>query len=248
LTDPDTICTCQDQEYRNYYCSGTSCSYSVTNTQTLRSNCHNCGYCKTCSGGTCIDKPGVKGVVTNVSLDPIKGSEVNILGLDKSFTTDENGYYFICEFPAGTYDIVASKKGFNPVNKQFTFDATGIVTIDFVLYTAGTECQPDCSKTSDEKPVCHMDCEGINGCKFYDKTMMNLCTREGKEGWGIPVGNTVSYNETHKATCCEGKPYLHKKIKGTSIKFPENTTTIVRITRIVFFKGQFARMIIDMFD
>jgi len=191
---------------------------------------------------------GVNGTVTNVSLEPIEGAEVTILGLGLTDITDENGNYFIRDVPAGTYDIVASKKGFNPVNKQFTFDATGVVTIDFILYTAGTECQPDCSKTSDEKPVCHMDCEGINGCHFYDKTMMNLCTREGKEGWGIPVGNTVSYNETHKATCCEGKPYYYKKIKGTSIKFPENTTTIVRITRIVFFKGQFARMIIDMFD
>ena len=190
---------------------------------------------------------GVNGTVTNVSLEPIKGAEIKILGLGLSDITDENGNYFIRDVPKGTYDIVASKQGFNPLNKQFNID-NNLITINFTLYTAGSDCKPDCSKASDpEKPVCHMDCEGINGCKFYDKTMMNLCTREGKEGWGIPVGNTVSYNETHKATCCEGKPYLYKKIPGTSLIFPE-TENLVRITRIVFFRGQFARLIIDVFE
>jgi len=245
LTDPDTICTCQDQEERDYYCSGGSCTYNLGNTQTIRSNCNDCGYCKTCYDGACIDKPGVIGTVTNVSLENIKGAEVNILGLDKSDTTDASGNYFICEFPAGTYDIVASKNTFSPLRKDFTFDGSTMVTRDFVLYTAGSECQQDCSKTSDEIPVCHMDCEGINGCHFYDDTLMNICTRNG-EMIGVPVGNTVSYNETYKATCCKGIPYLYKKIPGTSLVFPESENH-VRITRIVFFRGQFARMIVDMF-
>jgi len=90
-----------------------------------------------------------------------------------------------------------------------------------------------------------MDCEGINGCHFYDNALMNICTRKG-EMIGVPVGNTVSYNDTHKATCCEGSPYLYKKILGTSLIFPESEN-IIRITRIVFFRGQFARMIIDVF-
>ena len=245
LTDPDTICTCQDQEYRNYYCSGTSCTYSITNTQTLRSGCNNCGYCKTCSSGSCIDKPGVKGTVTDAFENPIEDAEIKILGLDKSITTDANGNYFICEFPQGIYDIVASKKGFDPVNKQFDFDGIEVVPVNFILYTAGSDCRPDCSKTNDEIPVCHMDCEGINGCRFYDDTLMNICTRKG-EMIGVPVGNTVSYNETYKARCCEGSPYLYKKTPGTSLVFPE-AENIVRITRIVFFRGQFARMIIDVF-
>jgi len=245
LTNPDIACTCQNKKKRDYYCSGGSCTYTVTNTKTIRSDCNDCGYCKTCSSGSCIDKPGVKGTVTNVSLENIKGAEVNILGLDKSDTTDASGNYFICEFPAGTYDIIASKNTFSPLRKDFTFDGSTMVTRDFVLYTAGSECQQDCSKTSDEIPVCHMDCEGINGCHFYDDTLMNICTRNG-EMIGVPVGNTVSYNETYKATCCKGIPYLYKKIPGTSLVFPESENH-VRITRIVFFRGQFARMIVDMF-
>ena len=190
---------------------------------------------------------GVNGTVKDAFGNPIVGAEVTILGLGLSDTTDENGNYFIRDIPAGTYDISASalEQGFGPDTQHFDFDATGIVTINFTLSTFGSECQQDCSKTSDEIPVCHMDCEGINGCHFYDDTLMNICTREGKM-MGVPVGYTVPYNETYEATCCKGIPYLYKKIPGTSLVFPESENH-VRITRIVFFRGQFARMIIDMF-
>ena len=187
----------------------------------------------------------VIGTVTNVSLELIKSAEIKILGLVLSDITDANGDYFICDLDLGTYDIGASKKGFNPDTKQFTFDGTTI-NINFTLYTAGSDCRPDCSKTNDEIPVCHMDCEGINDCHFYDNTLRDICTRNG-EMIGVPVGNTVSYNETHKATCCEGSPYFYKKTLGTSLVFPESEN-IIRITRIVFFRGQFARMIIDVFE
>jgi len=187
---------------------------------------------------------GVNGTVTNVSLEPIKGAEIKILGLGLSDITDENGNYFIRDVPKGTYDIVASKQGFNPFPKKFTFDATGVITINFILYTAGSDCKPDCSKTTDpEKPRCHADCDGINGCKFFDARTKEVCTTPYER----VVGVTETYNETHKLTCCKGSPYLYKKIPGTSLIFPE-AENIVRITRIVFFRGQFARMIIDVFD
>ena len=245
LTDPDNICTCQDQEYQDHYCSGGSCSpYTVTNTQTLRSGCHNCGYCKTCSGGACIDKPGVKGTVTDAFFEPIKGAEVTILGLGLSDITDENGNYFICDFDSGTYDVIASKKGFEPVNKKLDFDGTSIVIdFDFVLYTAGSDCRQDCSKTTDEENLrCHADCDGINGCKFYDQRTKEVCTTPLNR----VVGVTESYNSTHKLRCCVGEPYLYKKISGDRLVFPESKN-IVRITRIVFWRGQFVRMIVDMF-
>ena len=189
-----------------------------------------------------LPEVGVNGTVTNVSLEPIEGAEVSILGLGLSDITDENGNYFIRDVPEGDYDIVASKQGFNSLNKQFDID-DNIVTIDFVLYTAGSECKPDCSKTSDEKPRCHADCDGINGCGFYDEITKKACTTPLNR----VVGVTESYNETHKLTCCEGTPYKHTKLSGKNIILPESDN-IVRITRIVFYKGQFARMIIDMFE
>jgi len=53
--DGNKKCTCQNQQYRNYYCSGTSCTYSVTNTQTVKSGCSDCGSCQYCSGGSCYN-------------------------------------------------------------------------------------------------------------------------------------------------------------------------------------------------
>ena len=190
---------------------------------------------------------GVNGTVKDAFGIPIEGAEVTILGLGLSDITDENGNYFIRDVPAGTYDIAASAQdqGFGPETKIVTAYSTNVTTVNFILYTAGSDCRQDCSKTNDEIPVCHMDCEGINDCHFYDNTLRDICTRNG-EMIGVPVGNTVSYNETHKATCCEGSPYFYKKTLGTSLVFPESEN-IIRITRIVFFRGQFARMIIDVF-
>ena len=182
---------------------------------------------------------GVNGTVRDAFGDPIAGAEVTILGSGLSEITDEYGNYFIRDVPAGTYDIIASKQGFKPGTQDFDFDATGVITIDFVLLTAGTECQQDCSKTSDEIPVCHAECDGINGCTFHDKTTKEACANPPR------VTNAIeSYNSTHKLLCCEGGPYKPKK---ATIKLPDDATHVVRITRIVFWRGRFVRMIVDMF-
>jgi len=49
--DGDLACICQDQEYRDWYCSGGSCTYIVTGTQTLKSNCQDCNLNDGCSNG-----------------------------------------------------------------------------------------------------------------------------------------------------------------------------------------------------
>ena len=186
---------------------------------------------------------GVNGTVRDAFGDPIEGALVDVLSpLDLSAITDGNGNYFIRDVPAGTYDIVASaqEKSFGlETKKLIDFDATDVVTVDFVLYTEGTECQQDCSKISDEIPVCHADCEGINGCNFYDETAKEACANPPR------VTNAIeSYNSTHKLLCCDGEPYKPKK---ATIKLPDDATHIVRITRIVFWRGKFVRMIVDMF-
>jgi len=47
--DASTICTCQEQEYREYYCDNSAgankaeCKYSTTDTRTVKINCVSCG-------------------------------------------------------------------------------------------------------------------------------------------------------------------------------------------------------------
>ena len=76
--DGNSSCTCQDQEYRDYYCSDGSCTYSVTDTRTQKTNCTDCDdqdylgdweyYCQgdqvwmhqifhdfSCVNGTCVE-------------------------------------------------------------------------------------------------------------------------------------------------------------------------------------------------
>jgi len=187
---------------------------------------------------------GVNGTVTDAFGTPIAGAEVTILGSGLSDITNQGGNYFIRDVPAGTYDILASKQGFVPSEpKQVTVDGINVFTVDFTLYTAGSDCRQDCSKTTDEENLrCHADCDGINGCKFYDLRTKEVCTTPYEK----VVGVTESYNSTHKLRCCEGDPYLYKKISGDRLVFLESEN-IVRITRIVFWRGQFVRMIIDVF-
>ena len=115
-----------------------------------------------------------------------------------------------------------------------------LLLISLLQCNAETECQEDCSKTTDEIPICHADCDGINGCNFYDSITKDACTSPQ----GRVVNAIESYDKTHKLLCCEGIPYIPRNV---TIEFPKRAKTIVRITRIVFWRGQFVRLIIDMF-
>lgn len=53
--DENKSCVCQQQEYRDYYCLGTSCSYSITDTRINRSNYIECDSSESCSNGVCIN-------------------------------------------------------------------------------------------------------------------------------------------------------------------------------------------------
>lgn len=52
--DNNKICSCQEQEYRDYYCSANSCSYSITENKVNKVNCFACGSNQVCSNGDCI--------------------------------------------------------------------------------------------------------------------------------------------------------------------------------------------------
>jgi hypothetical protein len=169
--------------------------------------------------------------------------EIKILGIDEKLKTNNLGRYYTCDFTTvdGDYDIIASKKGFEEVNKNFYFDSTGLVTVDFKLLSTQTECQPDCSKTSDEKPRCHPECDGINGCHFYNDQAKAKCATPLLR----VVGVFENYNSTHTMICCEGEPYLKKTGK---VILPKNATNVVSITRIVFWRGSFVRMVTNVWN
>jgi len=54
--DNDKICSCQEQEYRDYYCSKNSCNYSITENKINETNCFDCGSNQSCFNGVCVFK------------------------------------------------------------------------------------------------------------------------------------------------------------------------------------------------
>ena len=51
--DDGSACICQDEEYREYFCDGGGCDYTVTDQETDVSGCTNCGIGEVCSAGEC---------------------------------------------------------------------------------------------------------------------------------------------------------------------------------------------------
>ena len=105
------------------------------------------------------------------------------------------------------------------------------------------DCKPDCSKTTDEVPVCHADCDGNNGCSFSNPDTRKVCTDEGSAK-NTSVGNIQSYDDNNKVICCKGSPYANRK---ADVDIP-GAKNVARVTRIVFWRGKFVKLVVDMFN
>jgi len=74
----------------------------------------------------------VSGIVTDDSNNPLEDATVAIDGTSISAQTDNNGNYQLIALPYGTYDIIASKFGYNDQMETITLDSQTTVQ-DFVL-------------------------------------------------------------------------------------------------------------------
>ena len=77
----------------------------------------------------------VKGTVTDADTgDPVKGVKVEVVGTQKSATTDADGKYLMSNIKPGKYDVKASHWDYQEeVNKNVNIKADKVVTCDFVL-------------------------------------------------------------------------------------------------------------------
>ena len=81
----------------------------------------------------------VRGVVADASdVDALRAAEVKILELDRRATTDRDGSYLFRDVPEGSYTIVASYIGAEPVQYTIAVPAEGTVTRNFALGQSGT--------------------------------------------------------------------------------------------------------------
>ncbi|MCK4429632.1 MAG: hypothetical protein KAU95_04600, partial [Candidatus Aenigmarchaeota archaeon] len=91
----DNKCDCQEQEYRNYYCSEYNCTYSVTNTGTAKYNCADCNALDECKGYDYYDYYCSKGFCefNVISNDPRCASCEDCDALDGCKGNDYYDYY-----------------------------------------------------------------------------------------------------------------------------------------------------------
>ncbi len=81
----------------------------------------------------------VRGTVSDATdVDALRAAEIRILELDRRTTTDRDGSYVFNDVPEGTYTIVASYIGAEPVQFTISVPAQGTVTRNFALGQAGS--------------------------------------------------------------------------------------------------------------
>ncbi|PIN73173.1 hypothetical protein COV22_01435 [Candidatus Woesearchaeota archaeon CG10_big_fil_rev_8_21_14_0_10_47_5] len=190
----------------------------------------------------------LKGRITNLGGIALSGVTVTVVSkieyagvfttFDVTTETDADGNYeFNNNLPGNLrYDIVASKPGYEDaklgnVFLPFRSENTADLQLRFVSL-----CEPDCSFASDA--ICHAECEGINGCSFYDLTAKTVCD-------GVHTDFDRQYNATHKVSCCKGAPYLPSDIKA--VVEIQGAKNIVNIVRNVWYDGRFVKMVISVF-
>jgi outer membrane receptor protein involved in Fe transport len=90
----------------------------------------------------------IQGVVTDTTGASVPGAQVTALnsgtGLSRSTTTDDAGNYVFTELPIGSYDVTASKSGFNtPTLKGVRVEVAGVTRGDIQLTPGSVETRVD---------------------------------------------------------------------------------------------------------
>ena len=131
----------------------------------------------------------------------------------------------------GTYSLVGSKTDY--ISETQIIDLSSPTTLentDFQL-TYGLVCEADCSYLIDSK--CHQECEGVNGCSFYDSTAMSSCDNS-------QIGWEVDYDSNNDVECCTGSPTAKRDQKADAVCSSGN---LVKSYRLLYRGGKPIRMV-----
>ncbi len=145
-------------------------------------------------------------------------------------TTDSNGDYNV--YACGTVDLTTTHKNYLPSGKDdVVVPPKANVRVDFTLIL-GSACEDDCTYLNDN--IVHAECDGINNCKFCDSTARAVCDLS-QPGW------VRDYNEFNYVVCGEGCPQLKVETKASVTC---ESGTLVKVTRIVSYKGKPVRLVV----
>lgn len=196
----------------------TSCGPS--NVQTIIAN----AYCCSKITGYVKDQDGSP--LDNAKVEAFKGS-------DKAAEaySQPDGSYEIFVAGCGTYNLVASKGDYISETQAVDLSSpTTLGNVDFQL-TYGIVCEADCSYLIDAR--CHQECEGVNGCSFYDSTAMSNCD-------GSQIGWEVDYGPGNIVECCTGSPAEKSTLTADAVCSFGN---LVKSYRLLYRGGKPIRMV-----
>jgi len=167
--------------------------------------------------------------IQGARIDVIKGATV-----EHTASTDASGDYQTTDpVLCGDYNIIASKDSYVSSTKTITLPPQTSMTVDFTGSDAlvlGTSCEDDCTYAGDN--TVHQECDGINGCGFFDATAKQVCNL-AQPGW------IRDYSETQEIECAEGTPRDKVQVKATVTCDEEN---LIKLTKVVTYKGKLVKL------
>jgi hypothetical protein len=197
-----------------------------------------------CDGLTDCEDPQcgatIYGVVQNSDNENIFDANVDLLeGSTSSYSdrTDTSGNYQINNVVCDTtYSAIATATSYvSSTISPIPVSPLEILNIDFTgsfALVSGSTCQDDCTYAADN--TVHKECNGINGCQFYDSTAADVCNL-AQPGW------IRDYSPTKVIECAEGAP-IDKIETKADVTCDEGN--LLKITKIVTYKGKLAKLVI----
>jgi hypothetical protein len=203
----------------------------------------NISYSRLITGQTIASDPDANDAVCQASLNvtvfnlgtPQPNANVTIFIYRADFAeeyfatalTNAQGVATFSGVPATTINVVAFYAGLNTENERFLLNYQENKTL--MLNLLPGICNADCTKGV--SGLCAQECEGINGCSFYNSTV-------AQQVHGVVKG--ISFfvpllNQTVQT--CEGTPQSLPQINANSIDCPQGTELII-IERTVLKDGE----------
>lgn len=170
----------------------------------------------------------VSGYVRDEDTDPVDNAKIEVMDDNEVLAYDysQNDGSYSVDIPCGTFNIKVSAENFISGIKNDI--VTPADDINFVL-TSGLSCESDCTYAQDN--TIHSECEGIDGCRFYDATAKQACNL-AQPGW------EVDYDEDKIVECPNGpvRERSTMQASGADAKCPKEN--LVKYSRIVNYKGK----------
>ena len=219
--------------------SGSESTGNLISSRTYNLTCTGPSGSVTTSVGVNVEdcKGTVNGIVRGIDNNLIEYAEIRLIdtiSLEEKYIglTNYIGEYRITGIACGKYHISTSKENYASSTKSDQQISEGETTIDITLLPA-TTCQADCTYIGDSS--CHAECEGKNGCKFYNSVAMDACTMLPQK----QIGWEANYNSSHKISCCTGEPFPRSDLVPAEGEISTCASeNLVEITRVLRYKGK----------